>query len=834
MKTKPSDPVPSSFPTCGEVFEFIVNGLDLPAWVDAFTDEKKLDKGRSKKVSDQLRDWAAEPEGRCPSREAFRGFIQKYTEGLPKAEDLQEALCSIADLAIDRHAEVVRENATYLDRAGTRAWYASWSGRGGLFPLFLALSVWRRLCSVEASWVDEKSLCELIKLAWIASKDSHPLVADCYQFYDRRYPLGYSFEGDAKWKNGTALPRPISLRERFRDLTKEELLDIVLGMTFANLCESLAQAFRTALPRDLEREARDFVLQMGMCIQEVDAKIGATCSGKGKLSFPDYVKVCFRKVAEIGQEIERIVDPHGEELLDLKNAAFRSFDEYNKRFVWRGVPDEFKQFMHKFDGLWKSSSLKEPYNDTERLFRDLSALKADYPSFAESLAGPMLAIEARLALAMASVANARKQLKKVRELYVKAGDASRYRAGKYTKEVLIEAMGICAILYRNKLANGTSNRAWVTKTLGWWDLLQMGEEFDHEHDDRRIERMEHTFIARLGKQIRESLKSAFPKVSDRLGIVRIGPLSFGGPSHLQKSEDPIDKRQKRPMARTVVGRDSSPLMEAIDRSQLERARDLVKEVCDLNFINSTGDTCITKAFAKEYLDLVLEILRRDVDPIGRDTLLRITNQWGFSPIERAISTGQLEILKELAAWRSSKGEQIDLNQKLVCKEGVTPLYHAIGALYRAKEGKQELFDLWAGMGLAEDARSREIQEEVCESLMVETAPESVLDCIQYLIRDEQVELDTPNIYDHSALTLAAELGLSEIVELLLIHGAAVNHRIQGGATALVFAIKNDDFQSARMLIEFNADYRLFLEFAGRPIYALPMSERMRTLIPYRL
>lgn len=51
-------------------------------------------------------------------------------------------------------------------------------------------------------------------------------------------------------------------------------------------------------------------------------------------------------------------------------------------------------------------------------------------------------------------------------------------------------------------------------------------------------------------------------------------------------------------------------MEANDRGQLDFARALVRKGADLNFANSMGDTCVTKAFARKYYGLVLEILRR--------------------------------------------------------------------------------------------------------------------------------------------------------------------------------------------------------------------------------
>jgi len=84
------------------------------------------------------------------------------------------------------------------------------------------------------------------------------------------------------------------------------------------------------------------------------------------------------------------------------------------------------------------------------------------------------------------------------------------------------------------------------------------------------------------------------------------------------------------------------------------------------------------------------------------------------------------------------------------------------------------------------------------------------------------------------LTRAAESRLHHVAAMVLAAGASVNHRFQGGGTALVRAIRNDDVEMARLLLEYGADYRLFVDALGRLIYLMDMSEKMRQLIPHRL
>ncbi len=108
----------------------------------------------------------------------------------------------------------------------------------------------------------------------------------------------------------------------------------------------------------------------------------------------------------------------------------------------------------------------------------------------------------------------------------------------------------------------------------------------------------------------------------------------------------------------------------------------------------------------------------------------------------------------------------------------------------------------------------------------------ILQCIDFLIMEVHVDLDTPNSNGHSALTYAAKLGLSEIVKKLIKAGADVNHQALGGATALAIAINRDDYEMVKLLKESGANDKLYVEALGRPIFAINMSEKLRELIPF--
>ena len=131
---------------------------------------------------------------------------------------------------------------------------------------------------------------------------------------------------------------------------------------------------------------------------------------------------------------------------------------------------------------------------------------------------------------------------------------------------------------------------WIKKVLAWWDLLELGTEFDHEQLEQRIELAESWFTDELNSEVRCCLKSALPQLG--LNHWNVGCLfGFADRGLIKRLQAiPVDRRQKKPMSTTIVGREQTALMEAIDRGQLDLARELVRKGADLNFINSTGES----------------------------------------------------------------------------------------------------------------------------------------------------------------------------------------------------------------------------------------------------
>lgn len=835
MKTKPAERIATAFPTCGEVFHYVVTALDLTAWGDAFHDQKAKTKRRDsfdiKALSDQLRDWAKESEARVPSRVEFREFIAQQLCGLPQAEHLKFVLTGLWDRVLDQHTAVARENATYLSRDETRVWYAKWQAPGTIHFLWALQKLLRRLAEANGPMLDAP-LNELLAKAWpeadAATKSpTHPLQRSCYKYYTALRPeVASSVDSKtvAAWESGEDRPSCDALGRHFADDARR--LGLLLNFAFAGLLESLAGTLREAIaPRDWA-DCRQLLLRQAWCVHSLDDAAAQELARTPDMSLADYERLLAACLGDYMQFLHQL--PHdGLDALDLRVARFRCYPEYQTRVLDQPRPPaKFGEFCGRLENLWKESALSVPGANSNAVQVEVASLRAEHPAFAAILAGPLLAIEARLALRHAPPTQ--ESMQRSFSLYQQAFDASRYRAGTYATRVAHEALGLAALLHRHETGEG-SIRPWMKKVLAWWDLLGCGSDFDHEQLDQRIERAESWLANRLGKDLRDRLKTALPQLG--FNHVRVGDMFVSTESErIEKLEaTPVARKQRKPMTDTIVGRDQSPLMEAIDRGQLDRAREIVRKGGDLNFINSTGDSCVTKAFARKYYTLVLEILRRDEAPIRRETVLRVTNNKRISGLEQTLTHGQVEILRELAEPKVGRREDIDMNAERVWEQ--TPLYYLVSLLVHSRMSAKEAFSLISPQLAAQF--SMETYEAVHRHLTKECNSTGVLECINYLANDLLADLDTPNANDHSALTHAVERRLHDVAAMLLAAGANVNHRFRNGGTALALAIANDDYEMASLLLEYKADYRLFVDAISRPIYTMLMSEKMRRLIPTR-
>ena len=608
-------------------------------------------------------------------------------------------------------------------------------------------------------------------------------------------------DGVKQWRTGETRPTFRSLGDCF--LKHPRNLEIVLNFAVAGLIESLCQALKTCIPPHQLPAAQKLLRQQASSLLLIETQLADDKDRSLRFGLDDYIRYLDDLVRDHRAEVVEMLNRPEPTVLDLGLVDLISHRDYYRDFSRAVPPPSFNDFYLRLSELWLGTALHQSPDDALCEGEKLQRLKAEFPAWCEPLAGPIGAIEARFILLREGTPTAA-TLRAGLLRYQDAVADVRYRAGTYTSQVLREGLGVAAMIQRRDLADGALVMPWITKTLAWWDLVGLGDDFHHEQDAQRVERAERTFTDSWHPDLRKRWRATLPVLGLEHQTVG-GLMSFIEPEAVERLGDSVDKRQKRPVPSDATGRDQSPLMEAIDHGDIGGAREFLLKGADLNFINSTGDTCVTKAFSKGYYPLIMDILQRGYEPIRTLTLLRVTNQNQLSGLERAIVHGRLDILREMARYKNFRREPVDLQTTRI--RGMTPLYYAVHRLAHPD------------MMLVPDGNRDGV---------------GVLEIIEYLIHEVPEEIDAPNVEDNSALTYAAQLRLHNVAQRLLVGGAKVDHRCRGGYTALCFAIKNDDFEMAKLLHEYRADDRLCVDGLGRPIHAMEMSDRIRQLYPRRM
>ena len=298
MKTKPPESVATAFPTCGEVFHYLVSALDLTAWADAFHDSKSKRRAQSeiKDCSDKLRDWATETEGRAPSRAELEKFIQDQLGGLPMEKELGFVLCSLWRRVLDEHTLDVRANSTYLDREGTRGWCARWRAPCSLYFLWALQKLLRRLAQSKGPMLDVPLYVLLAKAWWDVAGDDglpkHPLHVACYKHYtDLRIEDTHWVDAKtiAAWKSGEDRPSFDALGRHFWHAPDK--LGLLLNFAFAGLLEALANTLRVSISSEDWPNCRQLLLGQARCMQDLDEAGVRELARMPNMSLPDYEKM---------------------------------------------------------------------------------------------------------------------------------------------------------------------------------------------------------------------------------------------------------------------------------------------------------------------------------------------------------------------------------------------------------------------------------------------------------------------------------------------------------------------------------------------------------------
>lgn len=844
MSTKPSKIINTPFPTFGEVFHYFVHAMGLPTVNDAFP-KAPAEKTYSK---DLLRNWATEKDG-PPSLSAMTDWLKASTSRIPDNEKLNSSLQMAWHIILTGHQKAITENTLINSRSETRNWYTLKNVQYAvkLLPIFqLQLSHFS-----NGGPVLDKSLHNLVCSLW-EDEAKYPLTRQCLSFYrDKMNTTQVDEKTLRDWypKNAEKTqtrPSFAALGWVFKD--DEDLIGIILNFAFSRLLEELVATLAKSSPK---KEANSFYLNLKVQAKSLDP---IYAQSSDKLNWEEYAELVTSKWKEHQSLIHQFAEFDRMGISHPEFEHLECYKEYDLNYLQMKPMSGWESFIEEARFLLQLSTLKDANLLTHhnQIAQRLKKLKQDQPKWSKALAGTLHRIDARLKLVNTDL-KPEKRIEAAMRSYRNSVETSIYAAGDGTSTIISEAMGFAALVYRRELKCGSQKASYLKpflrKCFNYRVLLgEHQHEFDNEQQEaQHYESMEQFFIEYLSPQLMQQLE-------DDIRNLEFTRTDFSSAVHFSDFEaidklrkEPLSKRQKKPFSKTITSREQTPLMEAIDREQLEYAHELVETELDLNFINSTGDTAVTKAFAQKDYPLVLKILQREHDPITVETLLHLTDKHQNSSLRLTLSEGRVEILRELDQPCHSGRQPINMDKLIAGSQ--TPLYYAVqclGTMRLDPDAPDFLRKMHTGLPQTEamerlrpslqsmTPRKMEIMKAVFEYYKAEANVTGIQECINFLIDECEVKLDTPNALGHSALTVAVELKLQNIASKLLATKAKanVNHRFDEGGRAICWAIQNHDLEMVKLLLKYDAATSYYVEALGCRIDQMPMSDEIRQLIPH--
>ena len=767
-KTKPTSNITSfAFPSCGEFFQEIVQSLELHQWQDAWRKSPPKEKV-TKPTSDQLRDWATEKT--VPTLKDFEKFLMEHLNKVPPLDDEIKAV--IVEIIMDLilfHIDFIHEMPCYGKRDSCcRIFTAPFIHRFLLDYFYLKeLFLWKFQQKDAKNIILGTPIKELFEKLML-EKYSYPLTHVCVETYVSKHPAnGINDKTLHDWESGNTRPLIFSIGRFFEN--DSNLIEIVMNFVFARCMENMKGLLFKGLPSGDKASVRKHILRYIGIFSILDASFKK--KNEEAASFEDFKNNKKNILLSFNEEFERCECENGYLSgipgMESGVSAFREL----KKYFYNSVPvDQFKTSFVEF----KTSFVEaEEWILTREKDNIVKALK----------------------------------------YYMNAVEDKVYSLGPFTKLLFRAAIEFVCFAYRNNIGEDAQKtlRAWIEKSFARWDLLDLGDEYDHVQLDQRIEKATRLFTDNLPPVLMEKLEKKFrdlkllPCILPPFGIVL-------RPRQIQKRLNP---GRTAPMKenKTLCGQEQTVLIEALERRNYELAKKRIRNGEDLNFQNLSGVTAPLAAITAKFYDLAMEIISDKNNKLKADTLLRNTQNYGNNTVSEAINHGCVEILAAIAERFPNEINLSDkismIKQEISFRSGppemITPLYNAILTYSFLKEPIKHFQKNFqkSNLTLRPDLINKFF--ELLKTNKLSFLPENsdgIVKCIDFLIqwhKDRKVTLDTPNLKGHSALTLAVECGLHEIVTKLLTAGADENHRTEEDGTCIQWALNNNDTKMLEIL-----------------------------------
>jgi ankyrin repeat protein len=254
------------------------------------------------------------------------------------------------------------------------------------------------------------------------------------------------------------------------------------------------------------------------------------------------------------------------------------------------------------------------------------------------------------------------------------------------------------------------------------------------------------------------------------------------------------------------------LLDAVRKDDVAAAVKLIDGGADVRAKTSDGTTALHWAAHNGQLDLLKRLLKAGADARAR-------NDYGSSPVQEAAIRGDAAMLATLLKAGADVESANDDGETALMTVARTGKVDAAAVLIKAG-AKVDAVESWRGQTALMWAASQR-QPEMTKLLLQSGADPNAVSALRNWARTSTAEprgqWRPPGAW--TALQFAAREGCPACARELVKGGAKLDTASPEGITALLFAVLNARFDTAKVLIEAGADVNLADKWGPAPLYS---------------